>query len=136
MNVTPAENWELAQWIVVPADTTMRFTQNEAQLTVRRTKLVEGWYNGSPRETVVQRIGKARADCSAVTVNGHEACAARSREQGFRMRWLLGKRTVRHDLLWHCPDLAAVYHMEYDGPAERAAVMEQFAVACCTRNDA
>jgi len=123
--------WRLCAADVRPGRVTMSFEHDGITAAVTRVGAVDGWFDGHLDHYLKKQVDNAVGTYTISKRGQHEACVFTGKERRFHPRWLMGRRRVRSDIAWHCPDSKALYQVMIMGRAGADMLVDMVQVNCC-----
>ncbi len=127
--------WELETAEVKPGRVSMAFRHKTARASVTRLGAPDAWFDGHVENFLRRQVGDVEGRFGIRTKEGHEACTFVGKERHFHLRWLVGRRHVRSDVAWHCPQCHAVFQVMTMAPGKVTVKPEDFTVNCCGKGN-
>jgi len=131
MDVEVPREWTIQEVDAKPADVSLRFASGRDRAIVRRTGMLEAWFDGNLESLIRQSLGAVATTCRQATHNGHPAVRSESRERGRALVELFGRPRTRSNLAWVCPTAHALYHVACRFTARRPVDPASLTVRCC-----
>jgi len=123
--------WTIEDVDARPADVSMRFACGRDRTIVRRSGMLEAWFDGNLESVIRRSVGAVAATLRHVTVSSHPAVRSDSRERGRGLVELFGRPRSRASLAWVCPAARALYQVACRFSARRPVDPEAIIVRCC-----
>ncbi len=134
MDVGAPPGWRLERALVHSGETVLRYRAGRREeAEVRKVKAVDAWFDGDLGGYARRLHGGARVSAAHTRVNGHAAAGVSGPEPRFNIRWLVGGRRVRQDLVWLCPAQNALHGVSVLRARKGQCVPDSFEVVCCAR---
>jgi hypothetical protein len=134
LDAASPEGWKLVGADVKPALITFRYEHNGEKAEITRAGGADAWFDGNLETFLNNRITDSTGIYKEGTRLGHASCGFIGKEQRLSIRWLLGKRRIRKDTVWYCPESRAVFHAVVTGTRNKVFSTESFLVNCCKKS--